>query len=106
MAFAKNTVWACTACFVALSASAGAASAQIPWRTGPADRSGKSRAEVIDTIMTAGRRAGGGHITLQFDEPITPARRAALAEAGVTLHGYLGDNAFFAAVASGGGNKA
>ncbi|MFQ5500737.1 MAG: S8 family serine peptidase [Phycisphaerae bacterium] len=88
-------------CLVAII-GAPKAGAQIRWRTGLSERSGKTRAEVIATIATPGPRGEGRHLVLQFDEPITPTSRAALAGAGITLQGYLGDYAFFASVARNG----
>jgi hypothetical protein len=42
------------------------------------------------------------HIIMQFEQPVTGELRAALSGAGVTLLHSLGENAFFAALSSGG----
>jgi hypothetical protein len=91
-------------CFVLCSVSG--ASAQVRWRSGTAPLSGKTRAQVADTLSSSGLRGGERHFVVQFSEPMTDARRAQLAAAGVELLGYLSDNAFFASVAPQGANAA
>jgi len=78
------------------------ASAQVRWRTGVAPRSGKTPAEAIATLAAVSQRSTERHFVVQFSEPVTYARRAALAGAGLELLSHLGDNAFFASVAPAG----
>jgi len=42
------------------------------------------------------------HVVVQFDSPVTEGQRQALAQAGLTLLAYLGENAFFAAFSANG----
>ncbi len=79
---------------------------QIQWQSGMSELSGKSRAEVVETLATTGLRDGDRHVIVQFSEPVTPATRTAMAESGVELLGSLGNNAFFATVAAGGADAA
>ncbi len=67
----------------------------LPWRGGDvpvAARTPQEIVAVIDDLLAQGQR----HFVLQFTRPPVPARRARLAEAGVQLLNYAGDNAFFA----------
>ncbi|MCP4247814.1 MAG: S8 family serine peptidase, partial [bacterium] len=77
------------------------ASGQIRWRTGASPRSG-----IVDTAALGGRPGRATHVVVQFDRPVTPALRAELAASRLSLQAYLGDNAFFAAVAPGGVDRA
>ncbi len=82
------------------------ATAQVRWRTGTSPLSGKTPAEVVDVIASSGLRGANRYLVVQFSEPMTDARRAELAAAGVDLLSYLSDNAFFAAVAPQGADAA
>ena len=82
------------------------AAAQIRWRSGTSPLSGKTPTEVVDTLASVGLRDANRHLVVQFSEPLTEARRAELAAAGVELLGYLSDNAFFATVAPQGADAA
>jgi hypothetical protein len=82
-------------------ATAAPLAAQIRWRSGASPHSGQTRAQVVETISALGTRTAGRHMVVQFSRRVTPADRAALHAAGLTLLSYLGDNAFFAAVDAG-----
>jgi subtilisin family serine protease len=82
------------------------AAAQIRWRSGTSPLSGKTPTEAVDTLASVGLRDANRHLVVQFSEPLTEARRAELAAAGVELLGYLSDNAFFATVAPQGADAA
>ncbi|MHC4611263.1 MAG: S8 family serine peptidase, partial [Planctomycetota bacterium] len=58
----------------------------------------QSRADLAEAIVSLASRADARHVVVQFDRPISDQERAQLAEAGVTLLGYLSDYAFFASV--------
>jgi len=93
-----------TALLAAALAFCGASSAlaQVQWRSGTAPQSGKPKAEVIDLLAGAGTRDAERHLVVQFSATVTDAQRAQLAAAGVELLSYLGDHAYFAAIAPGG----
>lgn len=85
-----------------LLAAVPATAEQIRWRSGPLDTTLGSAAEVAQDIVNLRSRAPEArHIVVQFSEPVTAEQRAALAQAGLNLLNYVGDNAFFAAVADG-----
>jgi hypothetical protein len=83
---------------IAVLVMASSGSGQIRWRTGTSEPSGRTHEQVVDFIADGALRSQNTHLVIQFDEPITPVLRADLSAAGVTLLGYLGDNAFFASV--------
>ncbi len=85
--------------------SVSSASAQVEWRSGTAPRSGLDKASVIDRLATDGLRAESVRQVIQFDKPVTPRQRAALEDAGVTLQGYLGADAYFAVTRAGAMDK-
>ncbi|MFQ5492154.1 MAG: hypothetical protein ACE5GE_15670, partial [Phycisphaerae bacterium] len=82
------------------------ATAQVRWRSGHSPRSGASRQQVGATIANSQLRGGGRHLVVQFDRPVSLETRATLNQNGLELLGYLGDNAFFAAVSPDGANPA
>ncbi|HUU82859.1 MAG TPA: S8 family serine peptidase [Phycisphaerae bacterium] len=100
-----NRVRSCTCglAIVALIASiAGAypaSAGQIQWRSGPVLTEAQDRAELAAAVSEAVATGQARHMVVQFDRPIGPEAVAELARAGVTILGYVGDNAFFAAVA-------
>ncbi|MCA9293498.1 MAG: S8 family serine peptidase [Phycisphaerales bacterium] len=51
-------------------------------------------------------RTGAKRILVQFDQPVTPAQRASLKDAGLTLLSYVGSDAYFATVHAGQVNSA
>ena len=71
----------------------------IQWRSESARSAIQSKGSVVERLaeLAAGTHR---HVVLQLDAPATEEQRAALAAAGVTLLGYLGENAYFAALAS------
>ena len=72
------------------------ASAAVPWRAGPlAAAAPLERADVAGALDALASR-DQKHFVIGFDQPITPAQRTALRDAGISLHGYLTNNAFFA----------
>jgi len=82
-----------------------AASAQIQWRTpGAAARQAprltpEQAADALVAAADAAARAGRPHrIVVGFDGPLTESNKRDLAEVGVTLLAYVGDNSFFASV--------
>lgn len=80
-------------------ALAGAAQAQVQWRTGvDGVEQRMTQAQLQDAAANLSARAIERHVVMQFDRPMTAETRARLGAAGVQLLGYLGDNAFFAGV--------
>jgi len=75
---------------------------EIQWR------SGVRAASTADEPLAVARRLGelaqrpARHVIVRFAEPVTDPTRAALFGAGVQLLSYLGENAYFAALAQGG----
>lgn len=72
--------------------------AQIKWRSGAVPRQVKSLDEQWATIGDPRLRSEKRHIMLQFNRPLTQKDRADLDAGGVRVLGYLGDQAYFAAV--------
>ncbi len=73
---------------------------EIRWRSGAAQTIASDSAQNATKITELVPNRGTRHIVVQFTEPVSTAKRAQLATAGVTLLDYLGDNAFFAVVSS------
>ncbi|GJM23779.1 MAG: hypothetical protein DHS20C16_01940 [Phycisphaerae bacterium] len=92
---------AATVCLFCVST----AQAQVEWRSGVAPKSGLDKAAVIDRLASDGLRGAPVRQVVQFDQPITPKQRADLLDAGVTLQGYLGSDAYFAVTSAGGDDK-
>ncbi len=83
-----------------LTLVAGTASAQVAWRSGAEariERMDQNTAQMALDSLAARKQAR--RVVIQFGEPITPQRRAALEEAGVRLLSSLGNHAYFANVA-------
>jgi len=79
-----------------------ARAAQIRWVSGTAQTTFTTPGEAARTIAEYRNRSGSQrHIVVQFDTPVTTGQRADLAAAGLNLLAYVGDNAYFAAVADG-----
>ncbi len=78
------------------------AQAEISWRSGVemGDRSSGDGALVA--LSELSKSSSGRHIVVQFSEPVSLEQKAALETLGVGLHSYLGSNAFFATLKSGG----
>jgi|GEM_PF-637370 len=89
----------------AVTASAAAApparplAGSIPLRTGAVQTAVKTPAQVEAALATVAQ-APDRHFVIQFNEPVSDQTRARLAAAGVTLHAYLGNFAYFAARAA------
>ncbi|MEC9373855.1 MAG: hypothetical protein VYC34_08425, partial [Planctomycetota bacterium] len=80
-------------------AIAGAASAQIQWRSGPeALQARATQAETHAALTELAARPNRRHIVVQFEGPITQEGRDKLRNAGVRLLNYVGDHAYFAAI--------
>ncbi len=75
-----------------------AANAQVQWRSGAELASNRAVTEV-DQVLAQLAQAGERHAVVQLSGPLTPVQRVELELAGVTLQAWLGNNAFFAALA-------
>ena len=74
-----------------------AAAGEIPWRSQPAARhAGVARPTPVEALQQLATRPDQQHAVIQFQRPVTPEQRQALAAAGVTLLSFLHENAFFA----------
>jgi len=83
-----------------ISGARAASAQEIHWRSGVVETeftTSAAAAQEIAAFRTRG--AGAKHLVVQFDQPVTPAQSDALAQSGLSLLNYLGDNAYFAAVA-------
>ncbi|MFQ5413495.1 MAG: S8 family serine peptidase, partial [Phycisphaerae bacterium] len=79
---------------------AGPAVAAIPWRSGITPTAPKAPTELRDALQAlAVDQAAPRHVVVQFNRPTAPAERDALRRAGLHVLDYLGDHAFFAAIA-------
>ncbi len=87
---------------LSLACSSSLTWAQIRWQSGTSALSGKTRSQIVDTVVSATAPGADRHLVVQFTEPVAPATRAELKAAGLELLRYLGDNAFFASVAPSG----
>jgi len=74
--------------------------AQIPFRSGPVDAQVRMPRELERAMTELADEPARRHIVVQFDRPVGAGHRAALRQSGVELLGYLGDNAFFASMAT------
>lgn len=72
---------------------------RLEWRTG-AVFTGQQDPTTLADALRATPRAGARHVVVQFSRPLTPAERAQADAAGIRLLNYVGDNAFFAAIAA------
>jgi hypothetical protein len=84
-----------------LLAAAGTASGQVKFKSGVADLPvldgpAARLAAVQDLAGRAEQR-----VVVQFDGPLSVAKREALARAGLVLQSYVGDHAYFAKIAAG-----
>ena len=86
------------ALLTALSGAGAVAADAIQFRSGAVDLADKTVAELRATLETVAAANIAPHVVVQFDQPITPQRRAELGARGLTLLRYLGADAFFAAV--------
>ncbi len=89
-----------------LAQVAGDDASRIRWRSGEAVTTLKAPQDALaDLVALSANRSQKKHIVLQFDAPVDDATRAKLQAGGVSLLNFVGDNAFFAAIADGGVNQ-
>lgn len=100
LARSRPTVRRCLALFAVLSLAA-AAAGDVRFRTGVAILPNKPAAQAAGDAVGLAPAHGSRHIVVQFAGPVQGAQRAALRAAGLDLLSYLGDDAYFAAVAAG-----
>lgn len=86
----------------ALSASlfvAGVADAQVKWRNGPVELPQHlAKAALQNRLDAFAQNDEASRVLLHFDSPVEKATRAELADAGVRLLEYVGENAWFASL--------
>ncbi len=75
------------------------ASPGISFRGGAVQFAPKAAPDVAADIIVLAARADARHAVVQFDQPLGGEQKQVLADAGVSLLSYLGDNAYFAALA-------
>ena len=83
--------------------AAPAVAGEIHWRGARATTTftdAQTVARQLADAATSARADEPTRLIVQFDRPIQPAEREQLQQAGVTLLGYLGDHAYFAAVSA------
>ncbi|MCK4871860.1 MAG: S8 family serine peptidase [Phycisphaerales bacterium] len=79
-----------------------AAGADIPLTNGRSiETAVKSPTELRDAVAVLATTPDRTHIVVQFDGPVSPADRAALHDAGLSLSSYIGSHAFIAVLADG-----
>jgi len=78
------------------------ASADVPWRSGPAELEPLDAAAIAELAADLGLRGDARHVVVQFDGPVSSTQRSRMAAAGVELLRYVGNNAFFASLADAG----
>ncbi len=83
---------------------AATASGQIRWRNEPPAALAPAAAPLA--ALTEAQTAGERHVVVQLDAIASDATRQQLRDAGVTLQGWLGSNAYFAVLAETGVNQA
>ena len=71
----------------------------VRWRTGVALHETASAIELRVTLGALVERPEACHLVVQFSELVDPALRERVRASGMNLLSYLGDNAFFAAIA-------
>lgn len=70
---------------------------QIRWRSGAVTTEFKSPVDAAaDIVAINNQRGAQRRVVLQFDSAVSAADKAKLAEGGVTLLNFVGDNAYFA----------
>jgi len=85
---------------------ASSARAEIHFRSGPVEVPQRSAQELPTAIDQLAAVPGQRHIVVQLAGPVDETARKALANAGLHLLSYLGDNAFFASFSRAGVNAA
>jgi hypothetical protein len=91
----SNVIVLITLSFLTLSS---AVAGEIRWKTGHAQLPKLAPDQIAGKISELAARSPARHLVVQFDQPLTPARRQALEASGLRLLSHLGDNAFFASV--------
>ncbi len=81
---------------------AGAAQAEISWKSGVEMGDRPDGDGALVALGELSKNGSGRHIVVQFSEPVTLEQKAALETMGVGLLNYLGSNAFFATLKTGG----
>ncbi len=89
---------------LAICSSVARADEPIQWNTGAVVTASQTPAQLDASLTALAARGDARHMVVRFSEPVTSEQRAALAAAGLRLHGYVGSNAFFASVAPSGLN--
>lgn len=79
-----------------------AAPRPVHFRNGTWSAPPTSAVSLRKTLSNLGARKAATHFVVQFTEPVTPNRRAALARDGLKLLNYLGTDAYFATLDAGG----
>ncbi|HYE02025.1 MAG TPA: S8 family serine peptidase [Phycisphaerales bacterium] len=89
------------ACGLAVGGLQASASAQVQWRSGPAEFPARLKAEQLAPVLAElSKDSARRHVVVYFSRPVLDDERAALAAAGVELQTYLGANAYFARLAA------
>ncbi len=78
------------------------AQAEISWRSGVEMGDRPTGDAAFVALSELSKSGSGQHIVVQFSKPVTLEEKAALETLGVGLHSYLGSNAFFATLKTGG----
>ena len=86
-----------------VSGTASALAGSVPWRSGAADIPRLEPAQIetsLRSLATDARGASVRRIVVQFDRPVDDALRNRLAAGGMQLLSYVGENTFFASLAT------
>lgn len=94
-----NTIAAMLAASAGMVWSAGVVTAQVSWKSGPADQpTFMARAELSRALDGLKPEAGRKRVLVRLDQIPSDAEKAELAAQGLTLLAYVGDNSFFASI--------
>ena len=94
----RNRSAAAALAAIMLALGAGQTWGQIHFRNGTVETVKKSPAELSAALTELAARPAANHVVVQFDQPMRQALRQELQAAGMELQGYLGNNAFYAAL--------
>ncbi len=72
--------------------------AAVHWRAEAVANGPQAQVAVHEALTALAERPAERHVIVEFERPVTPAERAELKDAGLSLLNYLGDHAFFAAL--------
>lgn len=103
--------WFAALCLVGVASPvfaqvAGHEASRIRWRSGEVATTLKTPQEaVVELAGLSSNRSDQKHVVVQFDGPVSDAKRAELRAAGLSLLNYVGDNAYFAAFDDAGVNQ-